>query len=80
MSVPEGMMRVVTTRRDVWFAVSAMEYLIKGKTPPAGFLEVLANSVKPALNAYLEVTDGPPPVNFPSDAASQEGVGRHAAQ
>jgi len=75
MSLPEGMMSLVTTRRDVWFAVSAMEYLIKGKTPPAGFLEVLERSVQPHLNAYLEVTDGPPPVQFQSDAPQEAGLG-----
>jgi len=68
-------MHLVTTRRDVWFAVSAMEYLIKGKTPPAGFLEVLERSVHPHLNAYLEATDGPAPIQFPPDPPQEAGVG-----
>ena len=74
MSLPEGCMRVVTTRRDVWFAVSAMEYLIKGKTPPAGFIEILERSVQPHLNAYLEVTDGPQAILY-TDAPPEAGMG-----
>jgi len=75
MSLPEGMMQLVTTRRDVWFAVSAMNYLIHGKTPPAGFVEVLERSVQPHLNAYLEVTDGPQAVEFQPHAPEEEGLG-----
>jgi len=75
MSLPEGMMQLVTTRRDVWFAVSAMNYLINGKTPPQGFIDVLERSVQPHLNAYLEVTDGPQAVEFHTNAPQEEGVG-----
>jgi len=75
MSLPEGMMRIVTTRRDVWFAVSAMNYLIEGKTPPQGFLDVLARSVQPHLNAYLEATDGPPPYTLLPRPAAEESLG-----
>jgi len=76
MSVPEGIMRLVTTRRDVWYAVSAMNYLIEGKTPPQGFVDVLRRSVQPHLNAYLEVTDGPPPVSWVQpDAPQEESLG-----
>jgi len=76
MSVPEGMMRIVTTRRDVWFAVSAMNYLIEGKTPPQGFLDVLARSVQPHLNAYLEATDGPSAcTSLLPDSPQEAGVG-----
>jgi len=75
MSVPEGMMKLVTTRRDIWFAVSAMEYLIKGGTPPEGFLRVLETSVLPHLNAYLEVTDGPPAVKIQSHAQEEASLG-----
>jgi len=75
MSLPEGTMRVVTTRRDVWFAVSAMNYLIEGKTPPAGFLEVLARSVQPHLNAYLEATDGPPACTLLPSPETEESLG-----
>jgi len=75
MSLPEGMMKLVTTRRDVWFAVSAMEYLIKGEQPPQGFLEILERSVLPHLNAYLEVTDGPPAVKIRAHAEKEESLG-----
>jgi len=75
MSVPEGTMRVVTTRHDVWMAVSAFHYLLSGKTPPEGFLTVLKNRTMPSLNAYLEITDGPPPVTLYPSPETEESLG-----
>jgi len=76
MSVPEGNMRIMTTRHDVWMAVSAFNYLLEGRTPPEGFLVALRNRTLPSLNAYLEVTDGPPAVtHLLPDAPQEAGLG-----
>jgi len=76
MSVPEGKMALMTTRREVWFAVNAMLYLTQGRTPPQGFLDVLECSVIPNLSSYLEATDGPPALSWVQSPSSTEaGVG-----
>jgi len=75
MSVPEGTMRMVTTRHDLWFAVTAMNYLLAGRRPPEAFLTVLKNRTQPSMNAYLEVTDGPPAAPILPDSSTEEGLG-----
>jgi len=73
MSVPEGKMRLMNDRHEIWLVASILNALMAGKTPPQGLLRA-TQPVLNRMNNYLGATDGTPPAYDPS-STPQAGVG-----
>jgi len=73
MSVPEGKMKLVNDRHEIWLIASILNALNAGKMPSQGML----NATLPVLyrmNTYLGATNGSPPAYDPCPS-QEESVG-----
>jgi len=74
MSVPEGKMRIMQDRHEVWLITAVLNAVIAGKQPSQGILNTIRPCVR-RMNAYLEATNGSSTPYLPPDAPTEEGLG-----